>query len=104
MELSLNSIAASIVLVTLVTLAWRVLNWVWLRPKKLERYLRQQGLSGKPYMLLYGDLKETTVMLKQAKSRSFNVSDDITPRLIPFLRKMVKDYGMSNPNLLIKLS
>ncbi|KAJ0046911.1 hypothetical protein Pint_04878 [Pistacia integerrima] len=89
MELSLNSITASIVLVTVVTLAWRVLNWVWLRPKKLERYLRQQGLSGKPYRLLYGDMKEASMMLKQAKSRSFNVSDDITPRLVPFLRKML---------------
>ncbi|XP_044472543.1 cytochrome P450 CYP72A219-like [Mangifera indica] len=96
MELSLNSIAASIVLVTVVTLAWTVLNWVWLRPKKLERYLRQQGLSGKPYRLLYGDLKEASMMLETAKSRSFNVSDDITPRLVPFLRKTVKDYGKNS--------
>ncbi|KAJ0100886.1 hypothetical protein Patl1_04987 [Pistacia atlantica] len=92
MELSVISIAVSIVLVTVVTLAWRILNWVWLRPKKLERYLRQQGLSGKPYRLLYGDLKETRVMLKQAKSRSFNVSDDVKPRLVPFQHKVVKDY------------
>ncbi|KAJ0046905.1 hypothetical protein Pint_04877 [Pistacia integerrima] len=96
MELSVISIAVSIVLVTVVTLAWRILNWVWLRPKKLERYLRQQGLSGKPYRLLYGDLKETRVMLKQAKSRSFNVSDDVKPRLVPFQHKVVKDYGKNS--------
>ncbi|KAJ0101592.1 hypothetical protein Patl1_04988 [Pistacia atlantica] len=70
MELSLNSITASIVLVTVVTLAWRVLNWVWLRPKEV------------------GEIPET--------ARSFNVSDDITSRLVPFLRKMVKDYGKNS--------
>ncbi|KAJ0007325.1 hypothetical protein Pint_29611 [Pistacia integerrima] len=96
MELSLKSIAVSIVLVTVVTLAWRVLNWVWLRPKRLERYLRQQGLSGKPYRLLYGDLKEASMMLEQTKSRSFTVSDDSTPRIVPFLHQVVKDYGKNS--------
>lgn len=90
----LLSIAVSIVLVTVVTLAWRVLNWVWLRPKRLERCLRQQGFTGRPYRLLYGDLKENSVMIKEAKSRPMSLSDDFTPRLIPFLHKVVKDYGM----------
>ncbi|XP_031280557.1 cytochrome P450 CYP72A219-like [Pistacia vera] len=92
----LLSVAVSVVLVTVVTLAWRILNWVWWRPKKLERYLRQQGLSGKPYRLLYGDLKTTSIMLKQAKSRPINLGDDITPRLVPFLHKLVKDYGKNS--------
>ncbi|KAJ0093827.1 hypothetical protein Patl1_25594 [Pistacia atlantica] len=96
MEVSVKSIALSMVLVTVVTSAWRILNWVWLRPKRLERYLRQQGLKGKPYRLLYGDLKETSMMITQAKSRPFNLSDDIAPRVIPFLHKVVQDYGKNS--------
>ncbi|KAK1583570.1 hypothetical protein Q3G72_025111 [Acer saccharum] len=49
MEITVKSIAVSIVVVAVVTWAWRVVNWVWLRPKKMEKYLRQQGLSGNSY-------------------------------------------------------
>ncbi|KAJ0044383.1 hypothetical protein Pint_04881 [Pistacia integerrima] len=89
----LKSIAVSIVLVTVVTWAWRLLNWVWFRPKKFEKYLRQQGLKGKPYRLLYGDLKENLMMIKEAKSRPLNLSDDVVPLVLPFIDKLVKEYG-----------
>ncbi|KAJ0036018.1 hypothetical protein Pint_25056 [Pistacia integerrima] len=97
MEVSVKSIALTIVSVTAVTLAWRILNWIWLRPKKLERYLRHQGFKGRPYRLLYGDLKETSFMTKQAKSRTIDLSDDIAPRVSSFLHQMVKEYGMLIP-------
>ncbi|KAJ0101591.1 hypothetical protein Patl1_04989 [Pistacia atlantica] len=89
----LKSIAVSIVLVTVVTWAWSVLNEVWFRPKKLERYLRQQGLKGRPYRFMYGDIKENAMMLKEAKSKPLIISDDISPVVLPFLHKLVKDYG-----------
>ncbi|XP_044473182.1 cytochrome P450 CYP72A219-like [Mangifera indica] len=89
----LKSIAVSIVLVTVVTWAWRLLNWVWFRPKKYEKYMRQQGLKGKPYRFLYGDLKEEFLMIKEAKSRPLNLSDDLVPLVLPFIDKLVKDYG-----------
>ncbi|KAJ0102770.1 hypothetical protein Patl1_04990 [Pistacia atlantica] len=89
----LKSIAVSIVLVTVVTWAWRLLNWVWFRPKKFEKYLRQQGLKGKPYRLLYGDLKENLMMIKEAKSSPLNLSDDVVPLVLPFIDKLVKEYG-----------
>ncbi|KAJ0092730.1 hypothetical protein Patl1_25593 [Pistacia atlantica] len=74
-------------------------EWIWLRPKKLWRYLRHQGFKGRPYMLLYGDLKETSLMTKQAKSRTIDLSDDIAPRVSSFLHQVVKGYGMLIPIL-----
>nr|QNN89097.1 cytochrome P450 [Azadirachta indica] len=93
MELSLKSVALTVVFVTVITWAWRVLNWVWLRPKKLEKYLRQQGLSGNSYRFLFGDLKENFIMLKEAKTRPINLDDDIAIRVMPFVLKLFKDYG-----------
>lgn len=94
MELPLKSIALTIVIVTVLTWAWRVLNWVWLRPKKLEKFLRQQGLKGNSYRLLFGDLKENSIELKEAKARPLSLDDDAAVRVTPFLHKLFKDYGM----------
>ncbi|PSR92933.1 Cytochrome P450 CYP72A219 like [Actinidia chinensis var. chinensis] len=74
--------------------AWSVFKWVWLRPKKLERCLRQQGLTGNSYKLLFGDLKENSNMMKEAKAKPINLSNDIAPRVIPFIHQSVKNYGM----------
>ncbi|XP_015877882.1 cytochrome P450 CYP72A219 [Ziziphus jujuba] len=76
-----------------VALAWRVLNWVWFRPKRLERFLRQQGLSGNSYRLLFGDMKESSVMIEEAKSKPMNLSHDTAPRVLPFLHETVKNFG-----------
>ncbi|GAY62584.1 hypothetical protein CUMW_218970 [Citrus unshiu] len=96
MELPLKSIALTIVIVTVLTWAWRVLNWVWLRPKKLEKFLRQQGLKGNSYRLLFGDLKENFIELKEAKARPLSLDDDIAIRVNPFLHKLVNDYGKNS--------
>ncbi|KAH7543949.1 hypothetical protein ACOSQ2_031463 [Xanthoceras sorbifolium] len=93
MEITMKPIAVSIVMVTVLTWIWRVVNWVWLRPKRMEKYLRQQGLSGNSYRFLYGDLKENSIMLKQAKSNPINLTDDISPHLFPFLHKAIHNYG-----------
>ncbi|KAL3733970.1 hypothetical protein ACJRO7_023337 [Eucalyptus globulus] len=93
MGVSMQSIALATVLAVLTTWAWRAVNWVWLRPKRLERLLRQQGLSGKSYTFLVGDLKENLRMLKEAKSKPIAVSDDIKPRLLPFLHQSFQTYG-----------
>ncbi|OWM88554.1 cytochrome P450 CYP72A219-like [Punica granatum] len=73
--------------------AWRVLDWVWLRPKKLERLLREQGFNGNPYRFLFGDLKESTKMLKESRSRPVGLSDDPVPRIFPFVFQSVNTYG-----------
>ncbi|XP_062011784.1 cytochrome P450 72A397-like isoform X2 [Rosa rugosa] len=102
MEITLASLVGlSLVFVSIIVRwAWSVLDWVWLKPKKLERCLREQGLQGNSYRFLYGDLKENSILLKHAKSKPMNLSTshDIAPRLIPFLDQTVKTYG-SNPLL-----
>ena len=78
----------------LLSLAWRAFYLVWLRPRRLERCLRRQGLMGNSYRLLHGDAEKVSIMLKEANSRPINLSDDIVPRIIPFLYKTIQQYGM----------
>ncbi|XP_060190318.1 cytochrome P450 CYP72A219-like [Lycium barbarum] len=92
MEILYNIIAAICVAILLVN-TWRVLNWAWFRPKKLENCLRQRGLKGNPYKLLYGDLNELTKSLVEAKSKPINFSDDIAQRLVPFFRNAINKNG-----------
>ncbi|XP_047271405.1 cytochrome P450 72A397-like [Capsicum annuum] len=87
------SSCVTIITVLLVCL-WRVLNWVWFRPKKLEKSLRQQGLKGNSYRILYGDTKDLSGMIKEAMSKPMNLSDDnIASRLVPFFLEIIKKYG-----------
>lgn len=76
--------------------AWRILNWLWLRPKKLEKLLREQGLQGNPYRILYGDIKDLLKMEKEARSKSMNLTDDIMPRVIPYIQHNVKIHGKNS--------
>ncbi|XP_076918829.1 cytochrome P450 CYP72A219-like [Bidens hawaiensis] len=71
---------------------WRILNWLWFKPKKIEKYLKDQGLKGTPYRFLYGDLKE---MMNEAKSKPINFSHDIAPRVSPFFHKSLTTLGKS---------
>ncbi|KAM3747751.1 hypothetical protein ACB098_05G058100 [Castanea mollissima] len=90
-------IAVSIVsVVVLITWAWRVLNGLWLRPKKLEKCLREQGLNGNSYRLFFGDVKEICKMTSQAKSKPINFTHDIAPRVLPFVHQVVTNYGKNS--------
>ncbi|KAM6584965.1 hypothetical protein CsatB_011967 [Cannabis sativa] len=93
-SLSILSLCAKLIwIIIVVTWIWRVVNWVWLRPKRLEKYLKKQGFKGTPYRVLFGDLKESSKMMKEAKSKPINLSDDVVPRIIPFLDLTVNKYG-----------
>ncbi|XP_021895073.1 cytochrome P450 CYP72A219-like [Carica papaya] len=93
LQISVTGLAVWVALISTLILAWRILNWAWLKPKKLERYLRRQGLSGNPYRLLSGDLKEMFDVSKQAISKPLNLTDDIVPRVSPFFCNMMQKYG-----------
>nr|GMC72711.1 cytochrome P450 CYP72A219-like [Ipomoea batatas] len=84
MEMVFGMAAVSFAVVFLVYL-WTLLNWAWFRPRKLEKCLRQQGLKGNKYNFLFGDLKQITKSTKEAKSKPMNLSDDISPRVVPFV-------------------
>jgi hypothetical protein len=88
-------VALSIVAVVVVLKsAWGVLRWVWVRPKTLERCLREQGLTGNSYRLFFGDLKEISKMTSQAMSTPINFTNDIAPRVVPFFHQNVNNYGI----------
>ncbi|XP_020233596.2 LOW QUALITY PROTEIN: cytochrome P450 716A67 [Cajanus cajan] len=82
-----------LILILVLICTWKVLNWLWLRPKRLERLLREQGLHGNPYKLLVGDMKEIAKMRSEALSKPINLSHDIVPRVLPFDQYIVNKHG-----------
>nr|XP_017242548.1 PREDICTED: cytochrome P450 CYP72A219-like [Daucus carota subsp. sativus] len=93
MALSLSEIAVAILVVAATTVAWRVFNWVWFRPKKFEKHLKKQGFQGHSYRFLYGDTKEHMSMLMATRSNPIPISHDVPARTTPFLCKLVREYG-----------
>lgn len=87
-------ISAFIVLLIALVWAWSILNWIWLKPKKLEKLLREQGLKGNPYRLLVGDIKDLLKIQKEAASKPMNLSDDIVPYVFPFGQQSVAKHGI----------
>ncbi|XP_044474804.1 cytochrome P450 CYP72A219-like isoform X1 [Mangifera indica] len=68
-----------------------------LKPKKLEKFLRQQGFSGNHYKLFHGDTTEMIMMRKQAKTRPISpFSHDIASRVIPFHHHICRNYGKNS--------
>ncbi|XP_034678558.1 cytochrome P450 CYP72A219-like [Vitis riparia] len=94
--MKLSSVAVSFAFITLLIFAWRLLNWVWLRPKKLERCLRKQGLTGNSYRLLHGDFREMSRMNNEANSGPISFSDDIVKRVLPFFNHSIQKYGKNS--------
>ncbi|PHT76763.1 Cytochrome [Capsicum annuum] len=90
------AVAVCVAILLVVFHTWRLLNWAWFRPKKLEKYLRENGLKGNPYKLLYGDLKEPSIRNNEAKCKPINFSDDIAQRIIPFFCDSVNKNGKTS--------
>ncbi|ESQ35100.1 hypothetical protein EUTSA_v10007523mg [Eutrema salsugineum] len=72
---------------------WRAVNWVWLRPKRLEKYLKKQGFSGNSYRILMGDMRESNQMDQAAHSLPLPLAADFLPRMMPFLHHTVLNHG-----------
>ncbi|KEH37990.1 cytochrome P450 family 72 protein, putative [Medicago truncatula] len=52
-----------------------------------------QGLHGNPYRLLLGDAKDYFVMQKKVQSKPMIFSDDIAPRVAPYIHHAVQTHG-----------
>ncbi|KAJ8441256.1 hypothetical protein Cgig2_000629 [Carnegiea gigantea] len=95
MEAFLATVAISFACLVVVILAWRVLDWVWLKPNRLEKRLKEQGFQGNPYRLFYGDTKERDRMLAEAKSKPLpQLCHDHLRRIHPFVHQIVNKYGI----------
>nr|XP_043624923.1 cytochrome P450 CYP72A219-like [Erigeron canadensis] len=86
-------VASSWIGAIVVLVAWSLLKWVWVKPRRLERYLRLQGIKGTSYKFLFGDTKEMKHMLKEANQKPIDIQDDVVGRLIPFVYMAAKTYG-----------
>ncbi|XP_022728887.1 cytochrome P450 72A15-like [Durio zibethinus] len=82
---------------------------IWLKPKLQERLLKQQGIRGRPYKLLVGDMKEFVRQITEAWSKPINLTHQIVPRVDPFTLDNVQKYGKvsfcwagTRPRLIIK--
>ncbi|XP_040988203.1 cytochrome P450 CYP72A219-like [Juglans microcarpa x Juglans regia] len=93
MEISVFPMVLSILVIVVLRSAWRALRLVWLKPKKLEKCMREQGFGGNSYRILFGDLKESSRVINEARSKPMNFTHDIAPRVIPFLHQSLKNYG-----------
>ncbi|KAL1560587.1 unspecific monooxygenase [Salvia divinorum] len=93
MELGFQTLAAAVLAFAALIYTWKILNWAYFNPKKLEKALRNQGLKGNPYRLAYGDLEELMQSIVQARSSPINLHDDIKPRLQSFFLNIIQKYG-----------
>ncbi|KAI3812281.1 hypothetical protein L1987_16988 [Smallanthus sonchifolius] len=85
-------VAAGVAVLVVVVYAWRFFELFWLKPKKMEKCLRDQGLKGTSYKLLYGDVKEIVKMITEAYLKPINLNDDIVPRVLSFTHSVVSTH------------
>ncbi|KAK2433179.1 hypothetical protein P8452_30545 [Trifolium repens] len=87
----------TIVAMVLIWWIWSALDWIWFTPKRIEKRLKQQGLKGNSYRLMVGDIRDMVKMIKEAKSKPMDpYSNDIAPRVLPFVVHTIAKYGKSS--------
>ncbi|KAF6176501.1 hypothetical protein GIB67_007884 [Kingdonia uniflora] len=90
-----KTLVVSLIICALSEILWamKALCTRWWTPKKLERALRKQGIKGAAYKLFFGNMKENFGMVKEARSKSMNLSYNIASRILPFALQTVEKYG-----------
>ncbi|KAL7611816.1 hypothetical protein Lser_V15G06999 [Lactuca serriola] len=94
MDAVTNTVAISCV-IAVVLCAWKLVNILWLRPKKLEKHLRNQGFNGNKYRFLYGDMKELSMMFQESRSKPISLDDDdgVLARVTAFSLHSLQKHG-----------
>ncbi|KAI7729667.1 hypothetical protein M8C21_015760 [Ambrosia artemisiifolia] len=90
---TMGKVTITIVAIVIMRWGWKLVNWVWLKPKKLEKWLRDEGYKGNPYKLLMGDMVELATMVKEGKSKPIPVTHDISSYALPFDHHIISKYG-----------
>ncbi|XP_074368145.1 cytochrome P450 CYP72A219-like isoform X2 [Apium graveolens] len=78
---------------SVATITMKVVNWLWLRPKKYEKLLKDQGFHGNPYRLLRGDMLEFAAMAKENRPKQIKLSDNVSFHALPYIHSIIKKYG-----------
>ncbi|XP_028763848.1 11-oxo-beta-amyrin 30-oxidase-like [Neltuma alba] len=90
-------LVATAAVITVIRWGWKMVERVWLNPKRLERELRKQNLKANPYRLWFGDLKEMVQMQEKVTSISMSShSHDLPPYVVPFVHHLVNKYGKNS--------
>lgn len=78
--------------IVVVLCAWKMVNMVWLRPKKLEKILKSQGFNGNKYKLFYGDIKE---MSRRSKSKHIDIDngEEVLSHVVAFAHQSLQKHG-----------
>ncbi|KAL6627602.1 hypothetical protein ACP70R_031328 [Stipagrostis hirtigluma subsp. patula] len=79
--------------------ALRVLEWAWLRPRRLGRALRSQGLRGTAYRPLAGDAPLSDRLAREARSRPPLPParhNGVVPRAMPLLHHAMTEHGKTS--------
>ncbi|KAM0029172.1 putative secologanin synthase [Helianthus debilis subsp. tardiflorus] len=93
MVAAVGKVVIAIIVVVILRWGWKLLNWAWLNPKKLEKSLREQGYKGNSYKLLKGDLIELATMVKEVRSKPMPISHDISSHVLPYDHHIFNKYG-----------
>lgn len=88
-----GKVVITIVIAVILRWGWKVLNWAWLKPKKLEKWMRDQGYKGNSYNLLIGDMKQLVKMVNESRSKPLPITHDITSYVLPFDHHIITKYG-----------
>ncbi|KAH6775512.1 hypothetical protein C2S52_013073 [Perilla frutescens var. hirtella] len=95
----MDTVALGILMVTSMVVAalvkWgvKLLNWVWFRPRKLEKFLREQGLNGTRYSPFLRDVRDCVSSMIAEQPKTLQLSDDILPHIYPFHLQNLSKYG-----------
>ncbi|KAF6174700.1 hypothetical protein GIB67_008755 [Kingdonia uniflora] len=93
-----KTLVVSLIICALSVILWamKALYTIWWTPKKLERALRKQGIKGAAYKLFFENMKENFGMVKEARSKSMNLSHNIAPCILPFALQTVEKYAFGS--------
>ncbi|PKA58572.1 Cytochrome P450 714B3 [Apostasia shenzhenica] len=86
----------SFLLVGIFVLALWFYNRAWVRPERIRRKLRRQGIGGPPPEFLHGNLKDAKMSVMEEKSRrdgGEKIKHDYASYIFPYFEKWRKEYG-----------
>jgi PHYB activation tagged suppressor 1 len=77
-------------------LGMKVLDILWLRPKRLEEHFAKQGIRGPHYRFFLGSVREMVALMMEASSKPMvpQTSHNIFPRVLAFYHYWKKIYGI----------
>jgi len=92
-----TTIIIFVLTVLLAVIPWHLFNNFWLKPKRLEKLLKAQGLQGEPYNLsVLKDKSKQNYMLKlqqEDKCKSIGLTKEVAPSIFTPVHQTVQKYG-----------